>query len=130
MDANQAGAYRDSTRTGLRRFQTERPSVRTKILISLLAASLLSACATPETRLQKGLQSAGLSRNTSVCMADRMVDKLSLTQLKRLSDLSKISDKRIGDMRVGEFWRQVRALRDPEILAITTRAGLSCAISE
>ena len=104
--------------------------MRTKLVIALLAASTLSACATPETRLRNGLQSAGLSRSTSACMAERMVDKLSLTQLKRLSDLSKISDRRIGDMRVGDFWRQVRALRDPEILAITTRAGLSCAISE
>lgn len=104
--------------------------MRTKLVIALLAASTLSACATPETRLRNGLQSAGLSHTTSMCMADRMIDKLSITQLKRLSDLSKISDNRIGDMRVGDFWRQVRALRDPEILAITTRAGLSCAISE
>ena len=59
-----------------------------------------------------------------------MVDKLSLAQLRRLSDLSKIKEQRLGEMRVREFWRQVRALRDPEILAITARAGLSCAISE
>jgi hypothetical protein len=104
--------------------------MRTKIMAALILASSLSACATPETRLRNGLQSAGLSRDTSACMAGRMIDKLSLTQLKRLSDLSKISDKRIGEMRVGEFWRQVRALRDPEILSITTSAGLSCAISE
>ena len=104
--------------------------MRTKLVIALFAASTLTACATPETRLRNGLHSAGLSRDTSACMADRMIDKLSLTQLKRLSDLSKISEKKIGDMRVGDFWRQVRALRDPEILAITTRAGLSCAISE
>ena len=69
--------------------------MRTKFVIALLAASTLSACATPETRLRNGLQSAGLSRDTSACMADRMIDKLSLTQLKRLSDLSKISDKRL-----------------------------------
>ncbi len=104
--------------------------MRTKIMAALILASSLSACATPEARLRNGLQSAGLSRDTSACMAGRMIDKLSLTQLKRLSDLSKISDQRIGEMRVGEFWRQVRALRDPEILSITTRAGLSCAISE
>jgi len=104
--------------------------MRTKLLAVVIAATTLSACATPEARLRNGLQSAGLSSNTSACMADRMIDKLSLTQLRRLSDLSKISDQRIGQMRVGEFWRQVRALRDPEILAITSRAGLSCAISE
>jgi hypothetical protein len=104
--------------------------MRTKLLAVLIAATTLSACATPEARLRNGLQSAGLSRDTSTCMADRMIDKLSLIQLRRLSDLSKISDQRIGQMRGGEFWRQVRALRDPEILAITGRAGLSCAISE
>jgi hypothetical protein len=58
------------------------------------------------------------------------VDKLSLAQLRRLSDLSKIKEQRLGEMRVREFWRHVRALRDPEILLITARAGLSCAISE
>ncbi len=104
--------------------------MRTKIFAACIIALSVSACATPEARLRNGLQSAGLSRDTSTCMADRMIDKLSLTQLKRLSDLSKISDQRIGQMRVGEFWRQVRALRDPEILTITTRAGLSCAITE
>jgi hypothetical protein len=104
--------------------------MRGKFAVALLTLATLSACSTPETRLRNGLQSAGLSADTSACMADRMIDKLSLPQLKRLSDLSKISDKKIGEMRVGQFWRQVRALRDPEILAITTRAGLSCAISE
>lgn len=104
--------------------------MRACFLLPLAALTLLSSCATPETRLRNGLMAAGLSADRSACMADRMVDKLSLTQLRRLSDLSKISDKRIGEMRVGEFWRQVRALRDPEILSIATRAGLSCSISE
>lgn len=102
---------------------------RTLILTALLG-SCVSACATPEARLRNGLMAAGLSRDASACMADRMIDRLSLVQLRRLSDLSKISEQRIGEMRVGAFWRQVRALRDPEILSIVTRAGLSCAISD
>ena len=90
----------------------------------------LAGCATPEARLRNGLMAAGLSRDASACMADRMVDRLSLGQLRQLSDLSKISERRLGEMRVGEFWRHIRALRDPEIFAVTVRAGLSCAISE
>ena len=93
-------------------------------------ATLLVGCATPETRLRNGLTNAGLSPQASACMADRMIDRLSLAQLRRLSDLSRIKEQRLGEMRVREFWRQVRALRDPEILTITARAGLSCAISE
>lgn len=100
------------------------------LLIALVTAGTLSACATPETKLRNGLMAAGLSRGTSACMADRMVDRLSLAQLRRLSDLSHIREDRIGQMRVGEFWRQIRALRDPEVLAVVTRAGLSCAIYE
>ena len=104
--------------------------MRTFTFSALGAALLLAGCATPEARLRKGLMNAGLPPQASACMADRMIDKLSLAQLLRLSDLSKISSRRLGEMRVGEFWHQVRALRDPEILAITARAGLSCAISE
>jgi hypothetical protein len=100
------------------------------IFLVALLGGLVSACATPETRLRNGLMSAGLSRDASACMADRMIDRLSLVQLRRLSDLSKISEQRIREMRVGAFWRQVRALRDPEILSIAARAGISCAISE
>jgi hypothetical protein len=96
----------------------------------IFIAASLAGCATSETRLRNGLINAGLSSQASACMADRMIDKLSLAQLRRLSDLSKIKEQRLGQMRVGEFWRQVRALRDPEILSITARAGLSCAISE
>jgi hypothetical protein len=99
-------------------------------LFTVGAASLLSACAKPESRLRNGLIAAGLPRETSACMAERMVDRLSLTQLHRLSDLSHLRQDRIGQMRVGEFWRQIRALRDPEILTVATRAGLSCAIYE
>ena len=101
-----------------------------KIFLAALLGGLVSACATPEARLRNGLMAAGLSRDASACMADRMIDRLSLVQLRRLSDLSKISEQQIGEMRVGAFWRQVRALRDPEILSIAARAGLSCAISD
>ena len=49
----------------------------------LLAASLmLGGCATPETRLRTGLNNAGLSKAMSACMAERMVDRLSLLQLR------------------------------------------------
>lgn len=97
-------------------------------LAALSIAALLSACATPEARLRNGLTAAGLSRDTAACMADRMVDRLSLAQLQRLSDLSKIRKDRIGELTVGQFWRHIGALRDPEIISVATQAGLSCAV--
>ncbi len=99
------------------------------IMALAATAFTLSACATPEVRLTKGLMNAGLSRGQSVCMADRMIDKLSLLQLKRLSSLSNFGDERLGAMSLERFLYNVRSLKDAEILAVTTRAGLGCAIS-
>jgi hypothetical protein len=89
----------------------------------------LSACATPQTRIERGLIEAGLSRKQSACMAERMADKLSVGQLLKLRSLSNMKDNNVRDMTIEQFLRNVRALRDPEILSITTRAGVGCAIS-
>jgi hypothetical protein len=63
------------------------------------------------------------------CMAERMVDRLSITQLRRLQALSKLPEKDIGAMTVDQLLYQVRALKDPEIFLVTSRAGLGCAIA-
>jgi hypothetical protein len=97
--------------------------------VAAAALIALAGCATPQTRLERGLINAGLSKNQSSCMADRMVDKLSLIQLRRLSALGNFEDEKLGDMTVSRFMRNVRALKDPEILTITTRAALGCAVS-
>ena len=100
-----------------------------RVMVSLLALPLvLSACATPETRLRSGLQNAGLSKAMSTCMAGRMVDRLSLVQLRRLSALGSLKDREITDLTLDQFFRKVRALKDPEILAVTTSSAAVCAL--
>jgi hypothetical protein len=96
------------------------------LIIPLIA---LSACATPESRVRTALLNAGLSRPVSACMAQRMVDRLSLGQLQRLSRLSALRDTKIGNLTVGEFLKKTRALGDPEILTVVTTAGIGCAIA-
>jgi hypothetical protein len=98
-------------------------------LATVAALIALAGCATPQARLERGLINAGLSKTQSACMADRMVDKLSLLQLRRLSSLSNFEDEKLSDMTLSRFMRNIRALKDPEILAITTRAAIGCAIS-
>lgn len=100
-----------------------------RFALILLPIFALSACATPESRVRSALMSAGLSRPISTCMAQRMVDRLSLGQLQKLSRLSDLSSRRIGDLSVGEFLRKTRALGDPRILEVVTTAGLGCAIA-
>jgi hypothetical protein len=101
-------------------------------LLPLLSASafiMIAGCATPQTQLQRGLINAGLPKAESACMADRMVDKLSLLQLRRLGSLRNFKDDKFSEMSVGRFMHNIRALKDPEILSVTTRAALGCAIS-
>jgi hypothetical protein len=95
------------------------------VSLTLLA---LSACATPETRIRTALTDAGLSQPIAACMADRMVDRLSLIQLNKLSGLKKLRGQDMRKVTVEEFLRRTRALQDPEILRVTTSSGLICAV--
>lgn len=89
----------------------------------------LSACATPETRLRTGLVDAGLPQPIAACMADRMVDRLSLTQLRRIGSLASLKDKRVDNLTLTQFTHKIRALRDPEILTVTISSAALCAFN-
>ncbi|AYJ86542.1 hypothetical protein D3Y57_11880 [Sphingomonas paeninsulae] len=100
-----------------------------KKLIVLSAVLALSACATPESRIRTGLISAGLSAPVASCMAERLVDRLSLLQLRRLLSITTLRDQRIGELTTAQFLHRTRALGDPEILGVVSIAALRCAIS-
>ncbi len=105
------------------------PRMKSCSVLPLLVLSLaLAGCATPETRLRTGLRDAGLSQAMAMCMADRMVDRLSLVQLRRLSALGSLRDKRVTDLSLDQFLHKVRALKDAEILAVTTSSAAVCAL--
>ncbi|MGC6399757.1 hypothetical protein ACNI3Q_04145 [Sphingomonas sp. FW199] len=90
-----------------------------------LWAMLLTGCAVPEARLRAGLIDAGLSRPLSACMAERMVDRLNLAQLRRMGDLPRARDA----VTLDRFLRRVRALGDPEIWTVTSTSAAICAVS-
>ena len=102
--------------------------MRFAILPLIAAALMLAGCATPEARLRTGLNNAGLSKAMSACMAERMVDRLSLVQLRRLSALGSLKEKSLGDLSFDQFLHKVRALKDPEILTVTTSSAALCAL--
>jgi type IV pilus biogenesis protein CpaD/CtpE len=99
-----------------------------KRVIALVAVLALSACATPETRVRTALIDAGLSKPIASCMADRMVDRLSLIQLNRLSGLKKLRGQDMRKITVEEFLKRTRSLQDPEILGVVSSSGLICAV--
>lgn len=99
-----------------------------KRVVGLAAVLVLSACATPETRVRTALVDAGLPKPIATCMADRMVDRLSLIQLNKLSGLKKLRNKDMQKTSIDEFLKRTRSLQDPEILGVVTSSGLICAV--
>ena len=96
---------------------------------ALIGALALGGCQTPETRVRSRLVGLGISPPMAHCMAERMVDRLSYAQLRRLGELGGIARHDVRDMRVGELIERTRALQDPEILAVVSRAAIGCAIA-
>lgn len=102
-------------------------SMKKRILLLPLLG--LAACSTtPEMKVRNSLMKAGLSAPMASCMAERMVDRLSLVQLRRLSSLSSLKERDVREMTIDEFIYRTRALQDPEILQVVTSSGLRCAI--
>lgn len=99
-----------------------------RIKLVIITSLALAACATPETRVRTALMDAGLSKPIATCMADRMVDRLSLIQLNKLSGLKKLRGQDMRKVTVDEFLRRTRSLQDPEILGVVSSSGLICAV--
>ena len=102
-------------------------------LVPLLLVCVLplAGCASvsPEAKVRAKLIDAGISPPIAGCMAERLVDRLSISQLKRLQSLAKLPDRDIGGMTIDQFLHHLRALDDPEIFAVVSKAGIGCAIA-
>ncbi|HMS19677.1 hypothetical protein [uncultured Sphingorhabdus sp.] len=101
--------------------------MKAALLVPVVALTL-AGCATPETRIRTALTDAGLSKPIAGCMADRMVDRLSLFQLNKLNGLKKLQGKKASQITIEEFVKRTKALQDPEILGVVSSSGVICAI--
>lgn len=87
------------------------------------ALLLLAGCSTPEAMTRQGLIDAGIAKPTATCMARRMVDRLSILQLRRLAGLGKAERSRDLD----QLLYRLRSLNDPEIVGVTAGSAALCA---
>ena len=69
---------------------------------------------------------AGLKPRVAGCMAERLTERLSLVQLRKLGRAAQVARKDVGAMSVDELLGRVRGIGDPEIVAVVTRAGVGC----
>jgi hypothetical protein len=73
-----------------------------------------------EKRVRSALLDAGLSPRNADCMAYRMVDRLSIGQLRRLEALR-------GEKRsLAEYVVAVRRVGDPEVIGVTASSAVLC----
>ena len=94
-----------------------------RVLALAAAPLLLSGCVEriAESRVRSALVGAGLSEPTSACMARRMVDRLSIGQLRTLQALQ-------GPKRsAADYVEAVRRVGDPAVLEVTASSAALCA---
>ncbi len=103
-------------------------AVMKKLVLFTLALGL-SACGPIEGKVRNSLTRAGIAKDVSTCMAERMVDKLSIPQLRRLSSLGNFEGKKAAEIKAmpyEKFMHNVRALKDPEIVGVVSLAWVKC----
>ncbi len=99
--------------------------MRRPAVLSLLV--MLAACATPADRIAGALSSYGVPDRQARCMGERLQDRLSIAQLKRLNDLAKLNRDRVGKISINALADQLNRDGDPKLVAQVVRAGLHCA---
>jgi hypothetical protein len=95
---------------------------------------LIAGCSSPESQINNALIDAGLSKPMASCMAARMADQLSYSQLWKLRSLKNLSPKNLSGadtktMSIEEFMKNSKSLQDPEILKVITQSGIVCAFT-
>ena len=101
-----------------------------KALAFVLATALtLTGCVQKiaENRVEIALMKAGLSRGNATCMAERMVDRLTIKQLRKLEALRGKKGEPIRPRTLRQFVERVRGVGDAEVLAVTTSSAALCA---
>ena len=89
-------------------------------LIPVLALAACSPSKIAYPRVKSALLDAGLSDRNAACMADRMTDKLSIAQLRRLERLK-------GEKRsLPDYVDAVRRVGDAEALSVTATSAALC----
>jgi uncharacterized lipoprotein YajG len=90
---------------------------------------LIAGCSSPESQINNALLDAGLSKPMASCMAARMADQLSYSQLWKLRSLKNLRNADAKTMSIEEFMKNSKSLQDPEILKVITQSGIVCAFS-
>ena len=94
--------------------------ILTAVLLPLLATGCVQQDIA-QSRVKSALMNTGLSEGTSQCMAHRMVDQLTIKQLRKLEVLQ-------GPKRsVPDYVLAVQRIDDPQVEQVTVSSAALCA---
>src|SRR3546814_499589 len=94
-------------------------------LIIILLAGCIETIA--ESRVESALLKAGLSQHNATCMAERMVDRLTIAQLRKLEKLRGKPGEPVRPRTLRQFVGRVRAVGDAEALSVVSTSAALCA---
>lgn len=80
-----------------------------------------------ESRVRKALVAAGLSEDHAQCMAHRMVQKLSLAQLRRLERFGDGASAGGRGRSIDDYVEAVRRVGDADAIEVTVSSAALCA---
>lgn len=95
---------------------------------ALIIVAALAGCATPSQRIAAKLGEFGVPPGQAQCMGDRLVSRLSTSQLQRLGEIARLNKDRLGRMSINDIARELNDPRDPTVVVEFVKAGLGCAI--
>ncbi|MCR2835016.1 hypothetical protein [Parerythrobacter lacustris] len=101
-----------------------------KLILALLGALLLTGCVEKiaESKVKSALLDAGLSERNSACMAQRMVDRLTISQLRKLEQLKPRKGEPKRPTTLSGYVERVRRVGDVEVLTVTSSSAAICAV--
>lgn len=103
--------------------------MRGRIPLGLAICIATSGCIdrVVESRVKSALSEAGLSDKNASCMAGRMVDRLTISQLRKLEELKGRKGETEKPVRLGDYVERVRRVGDAEVIAVTASSAALCA---
>ncbi|MFN4112975.1 MAG: hypothetical protein ACK4GD_03425 [Sphingomonadaceae bacterium] len=101
-----------------------------RLLTVACAVLALTGCVETiaESRVKSALLEAGLSERNSTCMAQRMVDRLTISQLRKLEGLKARKGESVRPTTLKGYVERVQRVGDAEVLTVTSSSAALCAV--
>lgn len=98
--------------------------MRAALPLAIATLALTGCAAIAEPKVRSALVDAGVGDRDADCMAGRMVDRLSIGQLRKLQALEAPEE---GRRSLADYVSLVRRVGDPELVGVTVSSAALCA---